>query len=94
MEMVPNSNFAHRARSSQINMLCVTNKYRLCEFHLNALAGQKGEFCDLVILGHLYKIHHVLDSSKEHMQGTHKNKTKVYSCSCSLGILCLSSDLD
>ena len=54
MDMVPNSNFAHRARSSQINMLCVINKYRLCEFHLNALAGQKGEFCDLVTLGHLY----------------------------------------
>ena len=46
VETVPNSNFAHRARSSQINILCVTNKYRLCEFHLNALAGQKGEFCD------------------------------------------------
>ena len=58
VEMVPNSNFAHRARSSQINMLCVTNKYRLCEFHLNALARQKGEFCDLVTLGHLYKINH------------------------------------
>ena len=58
MEMVPNSNFAHRARSSQVNMLCIINKYRLCEFHLNALAGQKGEFCDLVTLGHLYKIHY------------------------------------
>ena len=58
VEMVPNSNFAHRARSSQVNMLCIINKYRLCEFHLNALAGQKGEFCDLVTLGHLYKIHY------------------------------------
>ena len=37
VEMVPICNFAHRTRSSQINMLCVTNKYRLCEFHLNAL---------------------------------------------------------
>ena len=57
MEMVPNSNFAHRARSSQVNMLCIIDKYRLCEFHLNALAGQKAEFCDLVTHGHLYKIH-------------------------------------
>ena len=40
VEMVPNSNFAHRARSSQVNMLCVINKYRLYEFHLHALAGQ------------------------------------------------------
>ena len=48
MEMVPNSNFAHRARSSQVNMLCIIDKYRLCEFHLNSLAGQKGEFFDLV----------------------------------------------
>ena len=54
MEIVPNSNFAHRARSSQINMLCVITKYRLCEFHLNALAGQKAEFCDSVTLGHLH----------------------------------------
>ena len=52
MEMVPNSNFAHQARSSQVNMLCVINKYRLCEFHLNALAGQKGELWELVTLGH------------------------------------------
>ena len=58
MEMVPNSNFAHRVRSSQINMLCVINKYRLCEFHLNAVAGQKSEFCDLLTPGHLYKIHY------------------------------------
>ena len=58
MEMVPNSNFAHRAHSSQIHMLCVINKYGVCEFYLNALAGQKGEFCDLVTLGQLYKIHH------------------------------------
>ena len=57
MEMVPNSNFAHRACSSQVYMLCVIDKYRLFEFHLNALAGQKGEFCDLVTLSHLYKIH-------------------------------------
>ena len=57
MEKVPNSNFAHRARSSQVDMFCIIDKYRLCEFHLNALAGQKGEFCDLVTLGHLYKIH-------------------------------------
>ena len=26
-------------------MLCIIEKYRLCEFHLNALAWQKGEFC-------------------------------------------------
>ena len=58
VEMVPNSNFAHRARSSQVNMLYIIDNYRLCEFHLNALAGQKGEFCDLGTLGHLYKIHH------------------------------------
>ena len=58
MEMVPNSNFAHRARSSQVNMLCIIDKCRLCEFHLNAFAGQKGDFCDLVTLGHLYKIYH------------------------------------
>ena len=45
-EMVPNSNFAHRARSSQKNMKCIIDKYRLCDFHLNALARQKGEFCD------------------------------------------------
>ena len=32
-------------------MLCIIDKYRLCEFHLNTLAGQKGEFCDLVTLG-------------------------------------------
>ena len=48
--MVPNSNFAHRARSSQVNIVIV--KYRLCEFHLNALARRKGECCDLVTLGH------------------------------------------
>ena len=56
--MVPNGNFAHRARSSQVNMLCIIDKYRLCEFHLNALAGQKGEFCDLVtlnLIGRYYK---------------------------------------
>ena len=48
-EMVPNSNFAHRACSSQVNTLCIIDKYRSCEFPLNALAGQKGEFdCDLV----------------------------------------------
>ena len=58
VEMVLNSNFAHRARSSQVIMLCVIDKYRLCEFHLNALAGQEGEFYDLVTLGHLYTIHH------------------------------------
>ena len=58
VEMVPNNNFARRARSSQVNMLCIINEYRLCEFHLNALAGQKDEFCDLVTLGHFYKIHH------------------------------------
>ena len=58
VEMVRNSNFAHGAHSSQVNMLCIIDKYRLCEFHLNALAGQKGEFCDLVTPGHLYKIHH------------------------------------
>ena len=58
MEMVPNSNFAQRACSSQVNMVCNINKYRLCEFHLNTLAGQKGEYCDLVTLGHLHKIHY------------------------------------
>ena len=26
MEMVPNNNFAHRARSSQVNMLCIIDK--------------------------------------------------------------------
>ena len=59
--MVPNtsSNFAHRARSSQVNMLCIIDKYRLWEFYLNALVGQKGDFCDLMTLGQLYKIHHI-----------------------------------
>ena len=56
MEMVPNSNFAHQARSSHVNMLCIIDKYSLCEIHLNALAGQKGEICDLVTPGHLCKI--------------------------------------
>ena len=32
VEMVPNSNFVHRARSSQVNMLCIS--------------GQKGWFCE------------------------------------------------
>ena len=32
-------------------MVCIIDKYRLCEFHLNALAGHEGEFCDLVTLG-------------------------------------------
>ena len=41
MEMVPNSNFAHRVRLSQVNMLCIVEKYRLCEFYLNALAGKR-----------------------------------------------------
>ena len=50
--------FSHRVRSSQVKMLCIIDKYRLCEFHLNVLTGQKGEFCDFVTLGHLYKIHH------------------------------------
>ena len=58
METVPNSNFAHQARLSQVNMLCIVDEYRLCEFHLNALAGQKGKFCDLVTLSQLYKIFH------------------------------------
>ena len=58
MEMVLNSNYAHRARSSQVNMLGIIDKYRFCEFYLNALAGQKSEFCDIVTLGHLYKIHY------------------------------------
>ena len=44
VKMVPNSNFAHRARSSQVNMLCIIDKYRLCEFHLNVLAGQRVNF--------------------------------------------------
>ena len=39
MEMVLNSNFAHQARSSHVNMLCIIDKYRL----LNALAEQEGE---------------------------------------------------
>ena len=54
VEMVPNSNLAHQARSSQVNVLRIIDNYRLCEFHLNTLAGQKGEFYDLVTLGHLY----------------------------------------
>ena len=58
VEMVPKSNIARRACSSQVNMLCSIDRYRLCDFHIDALAGQKGEFCDLVTLGHLYKIHH------------------------------------
>ena len=44
VKMVPNSNFAHQARSSHVNMLCIIDKYRLCEFHSIALAGQKDEF--------------------------------------------------
>ena len=66
MEMVPNSNFSHLARSSQVNMLCIIDKYRLWEFYLNALAGQKGELCDLVTLGHLYKIHHTRQFKRAH----------------------------
>ena len=58
VETVPNSNFAHRARSSQVKMLHIIDKYRLWEFYLNTLAGQMGELCDLVTLGHLYKTHH------------------------------------
>ena len=46
-------------------MLCIIDKYRLCEFHLNALAGQKGEFCDSVNLGHLYMIHHTRREVRE-----------------------------
>ena len=61
VEIVPNSNFAHRARSSQFNMLCIIVKYRLCKFHLNALAGQKGEFWPLVTCIKFPK----LDSSEE-----------------------------
>ena len=54
MEMVLSSNFAHRACSNQVNMLCIFDKYRSCEFHLNALAGQKGEFWDSEqVLSHL-----------------------------------------
>ena len=48
VEMASNSNFAHQVRLSQVNMLFIIDKYILCEFHLNAVAGQKGEFCDLV----------------------------------------------
>ena len=47
VEMVPNNNIARWARSSLVNMLCIIEKYRLCEFRLNGPAGQKGEFCDL-----------------------------------------------
>ena len=58
VEMVPNSNFSDRVRSSQVYMLCIIDKYRLYKFYLNVLAVQKGEFCDFVTLVHLYKIHH------------------------------------
>ena len=49
MEMVPNCNIAHQARSSHVNMLCTIDKDRLCEFHLNALAS--------VTLGHCERFH-------------------------------------
>ena len=94
VEIVPNSNFAHRARSSQVNMLCIIDKYRLYEFHLNALAGQKGEFCDWVTLGTLYKIHHTRQLNSAYAGHSQKWNSSKLTCSCSLGILCLSSDLN
>ena len=39
---------------AKFNMSGNIEKYRLCEFHLNALAVQKSEFCDfLITLWHL-----------------------------------------
>ena len=100
MVMVSNSNFAQEARSSQVDMLCIIDKYRLLQFLLIihyliiriSLAGKKSEFCDLVTLGHLYKIHHTRQFKRAYAstQGTHKNETQV--SSCGLGILCLSGD--
>ena len=49
MEMIPNCNIAHRARSSQVNMSCTIDKYRLSDFHLNTLVS--------VTLGHFEQFH-------------------------------------
>ena len=62
VEVVLNSNFAHQARLSHVNMLCIINKYRL----LNALAEQKGE----ILFNDPWSLikFTILESSKEHMQ--------------------------